>query len=1124
LKSSKTLGTGSVTKRERFEEALSLEKMGKGDEETEAILFEEREVKDWKDSGIFQPEITTSAFIDHRPRSTTGVGLGFQDIPQIAKSKKKPAYNWRAKLEQEKARKHGMDIYANAESGEDDGSSSIAEEASHSSESSDEDYSEEEWTGFDDRPVEDDDNKVDVNDYQEDEEQLQDGAEDGKDEKGSEDGGEGENEEISDDEEASDENGNDNRKMRSKGETFKEWANQMMHQDEKKLETPVFQGEYKPVDRPEDREELPQEYIVPEHAPERTAYFVNIQRDEVIQLARLQLPVVSEEQRIMEAIHNNDCVVICGETGSGKTTQVPQFLFEAGYGSPSSNTPGTIGITQPRRVAAVSMAKRVASELGSYGERVAYQIRFDSTVKPDTAVKFMTDGVLLRELSNDLTLSKYSAVIIDEAHERNVNTDILIGVLSRVLKLRKELSFEKDSGVKPLKLIIMSATLRVTDFTQNSALFAIPPPVLKVEARQHPVSVHFNRRTQLKYVDEAYNKAVKVHQRLPPGGILIFLTGQNEITQVCRRLRNAFPVTKKMKSTDVEVQVRVSAKESATEVEDINFGFDEMEIQQEEDDYEKDWQEEEGFEETLEEGQDANAPLYVLPLYSLLPTKEQLKVFETPPEGSRLCVVATNVAETSLTIPGIRYVVDCGRSKERHYDEETGVQSFQISWISKASADQRSGRAGRTGPGHCYRIYSSAVYESGFPQFTKPEIMRMPIEGLVLQMKAMGIHNIMNFPFPTPPPRESLDKGLKLLKYLGAVDAKDALSDLGKAMSLFPLSPRFAKMLIIADQHGCLPYVIALVAALSVGDPFIGQQELGVDEAQFDDSDEETIAEKEQRRQIRSRYFQTQQRFASLDFKSDALKLLCAVCAYDYESNREGFCKSSFLRYKIMEEIRKLRKQVAYLVAINTRPNRVETFVKNLDAKLGPPSGVQIKALKQMIAAGFIDQIAVRADIVATDISSRSKSRVISFPYLSLFPTTASQGYLRKEDEEEDRYVYIHPNSVLAELGSTPPDYLVYASVHLSEGHKADRIAKVKMRVLTDIGSTQLSNVAQASSLITYSKPLGPPYGPKMITPTKRECWVVPRIGAAIGSGGVGWDLPAKKVVQEKEGIHWVVK
>ncbi|KAI8871917.1 P-loop containing nucleoside triphosphate hydrolase protein, partial [Ramicandelaber brevisporus] len=273
-----------------------------------------------------------------------------------------------------------------------------------------------------------------------------------------------------------------------------------------------------------------------------SVFVVQINRDAAIQEARQQLPVCAEEQSIMEAINLHNVVVICGETGSGKTTQIPQFLYEAGYGHAESKNGGMIGVTQPRRVAAVAMAQRVANELNVSDKVVSHQIRYDATVSSQTKIKFMTDGVLLRELATDFTLSKYSAIIIDEAHERSVNTDILIGLLSRVVKLRANPPKGSSIDSPPLKVIIMSATLRVDDFVKNESLFPTSiPPVLKVEARQYPVTTHFSRRTTHDYLETAFKKVCKIHARLPPGGILIFLTGQNEIVSMCKKLRKRFP-------------------------------------------------------------------------------------------------------------------------------------------------------------------------------------------------------------------------------------------------------------------------------------------------------------------------------------------------------------------------------------------------------------------------------------------------------------------------------------------------------------------------------------------------------------------------------------------------------
>ncbi|NWT25537.1 DHX37 helicase, partial [Cardinalis cardinalis] len=467
----------------------------------------------------------------------------------------------------------------------------------------------------------------------------------------------------------------------------------------------------------------PEPQAAPSRAPCKPAVFIPVHRSPEIQEARLKLPILAEEQVVMEAINDNPIVIICGETGSGKTTQVPQFLYEAGYASSG----GIIGITEPRRVAAVSMSQRVAKEMNLSHRVVSYQIRYEGNVTDETQIKFMTDGVLLKEIQKDFLLSKYKVIIIDEAHERSMYTDILIGLLSRIVPLRHK------KGL-PLKLIIMSATLRVEDFTANTRLFSVQPPVIQVDARQFPVTVHFNKKTPLDdYSGECFRKVCKIHRMLPAGGILVFLTGQAEVHSLCRRLRKAFPYQKNNTAADsVPLLFSLGKDDREDAVEEIrkfkssrkrrrvltlpkidlnNYSV----VPPDEGDEDRDFDSDDdaaGSDLDLDLGDgdseedeksDSSLPLYVLPLYSLLAPEKQAKVFRPPPPGTRLCVVATNVAETSLTIPGIKYVVDSGREKRRCYDRITGVSSFRVSWVSQASAEQRAGRAGRTEPGHCYR-------------------------------------------------------------------------------------------------------------------------------------------------------------------------------------------------------------------------------------------------------------------------------------------------------------------------------------------------------------------------------------------------------------------------------------
>lgn len=477
---------------------------------------------------------------------------------------------------------------------------------------------------------------------------------------------------------------------------------------------------------------------------------VEIPRSEEMKERRSKLPVMMEEANIIEAVIENEVVVVCGETGSGKTTQIPQILYEIGFGNPNSVFKGMIGVTQPRRIAATAMAERVKEEMGGAGNVVSHQIRYDSTVSPDTKIKFMTDGILLRESQSDVLLQQYSCIIIDEAHERSINTDVLIGLLSRIVGLRNKRNL-------PLRLIIMSATLRISEFLDNERLFKVKPALIQVGSRQYPVRSYFSKRTEVDdYCSEAIDRVNKIHRKLPPGGILVFLTGHREIEDVCSRLRE-------MKG---------------------------------------------------------NEDLHVLPLYSSLDPENQHRVFDPVPEGKRLCVVSTNVAETSLTIPNIKYVVDSGRAKERVYDSQSGVSAFVIDWISKASAEQRAGRAGRTGEGFCYRLYSSAVYNDTFVDFYEPEVKRMPLESVVLSLKGIGIDRVINFPFPSALSVEGLRRATSLLQVLGLLDEKENVTEMGKIVKEFPLHPRLGKLLYLAQQAGLQEIGLSLVSSLSVGELF----------------------------------------------------------------------------------------------------------------------------------------------------------------------------------------------------------------------------------------------------------------------------------------------------------------
>ncbi|KAL3511034.1 hypothetical protein ACH5RR_030435 [Cinchona calisaya] len=509
-------------------------------------------------------------------------------------------------------------------------------------------------------------------------------------------------------------------------------------------------------------------------------------RRQRIQQQRKSLPIASVEKRLVEEARNNDTLIIVGETGSGKTTQLPQYLFYGGF----CRDGGVIGVTQPRRVAAVSVAKRVAEECGvALGQKVGYAIRFDDMTSASTRIKYMTDGLLLREALLDPCLSKYSVIIVDEAHERTVHTDVLLGLLKSVQKTRSRyankvinghaqngllLGAENDTlhtsllkpchgkKLSPLKLIIMSASLDAWVFSEYFG----GARALHVQGRQYPVDILYTHQPESDYVDAALITIFQIHLEESHGDVLVFLTGQEEIESVERLVH-----------------------------------------------------------ERLRQLPEGYQKLSTFPIFSSLPSEKQMKVFMPAPAGFRKVILATNIAETSVTIPGIKYVVDPGVVKARIYDADTGIESLDIVKTSKAQALQRSGRAGREGPGKCFRLYPESEFAK-FEDSTTPEIKRCDLSHVILQLKALGIDDITGFDFIEKPNRTAIIRSLESLFLLGALTEESKLTDLvGQQMARLPLEPMYSKALILASQLNCLEEMLIVVSMLSVESIFYAPRE-----------------------------------------------------------------------------------------------------------------------------------------------------------------------------------------------------------------------------------------------------------------------------------------------------------
>ncbi|CAD7946283.1 unnamed protein product [Amoebophrya sp. A120] len=559
---------------------------------------------------------------------------------------------------------------------------------------------------------------------------------------------------------------------------------------------------------------------------------------------RMGLPIFKLRGPLLEAIINNQVLVVIGETGSGKTTQITQYLAEAGFTSR-----GMIGCTQPRRVAAMSVAKRVAEEFGCrLGQEVGYSIRFEDQTSRDTVIKYMTDGMLMREMLQDPDLKRYTLIMLDEAHERTIMTDVLFCLLKKACKRRPD-----------FKLIVTSATLDAEKFSSyffDAKIFTIP-------GRTHPVEINYSLEPcEDSYVDTALMCIMEIHLREPAGDILLFLTGQEEIDTAAQVLHE-----------------RMKALES-----------------------------------------NSPPPLIILPVYSALPSEMQTMIFEPAPPGCRKCVIATNIAEASLTIDGIYYVVDPGMAKQKCYNSKTGMDSLVIVPISQASAKQRAGRAGRTGPGKCFRLYTEAAYKNEMSPMNVPEIQRTNLANVVLVLKAMGVNDLLGFDFMDPPPVQTLINSLEALWTLGGLDNEGMLTRLGRKMADFPLEPAQSKTLLVAVDLQCADEIMTILAMLSVQNVFYRPRE------------KQTLAD-----QKKSQFHQTE---------GDHITLLEVYKAWQRNRFSSPWCFENFVQVRSLKRAQEVRKQLIGIL------DRYQLEIQSC--------GTDYNRLRKTICAGYFNHACKR--------------------------------------------------------------------------------------------------------------------------------------------------------------------
>ncbi|KAL7665535.1 RNA helicase [[Candida] zeylanoides] len=531
---------------------------------------------------------------------------------------------------------------------------------------------------------------------------------------------------------------------------------------------------------------------------------------------RESLPVFRYRQQFLDLVEHHQVIVVVGETGSGKTTQLPQYLHEAGYARRGAAR--RIACTQPRRVAATSVAARVADEMGvRLGAEVGYSIRFEDRSGPATAIKYLTDGMLLREFLTDPELSQYGAVMIDEAHERTVSTEVLLSLLKEVMVVRPA-----------LRVIVASATINAQKFAD----FFGGAPVFKVPGRRFPVDIHFTKSPEANYLQAAVTTIFQIHTTtaIDSGDVLVFLTGQEEI---------------------------------------------------------------ETMQESLEEAAlklDAQRELLICPIYANLPSEQQRQIFDPAPPRCRKIVLATNIAETSITIDGVAYVVDPGYVKENVYNPATGMESLVVVPCSRASADQRAGRAGRVGPGKCFRLYTKWSFYHELEANPTPEILRVNLTSIVLLLLSIGVTDLVNgFEFMDPPSPNALIKAFELLYALGALNSQGGLTKTGRTMVAFPIDCMFAKTLISSAELGVTPQVMSIIAMLGESSSLF-----------YRPKDKREAADR------------SRAAFCKQDV-GDHLTLLQVWTAWCDTQYSVQWCQDNFVQYKTLKRAKEVREQLKRL-------------------------------------------------------------------------------------------------------------------------------------------------------------------------------------------------------------------
>lgn len=745
------------------------------------------------------------------------------------------------------------------------------------------------------------------------------------------------------------------------------------------------------------------------------------------------LPIHAYREQLLDSVSKYATTIVVGETGSGKSTQLPQFLVQSGRFK-------SVVCTQPRRVAAVTVAKRVAEEFGcDVGKEVGYSIRFEDCTSPSTRIKFATDGVLLRELMSDPNLNKYNVVILDEAHERSLQTDILMGLLRQLQERRSD-----------LRIIIMSATLDTDLFAE----FFQSPNIITIPGRQFPVEVFYLKKEEKDVVEAIMLTCLQIHMdEKDNGAVLVFLPGQDDIEALQHLLAEHLPnVVSNMtaKPPVGAVSVIGSAigapftpntdsenKTNSLPLKQIVLGSGAAGAD-----------DGTNVDSNATKGADLMQKNFeIRPLYAAMPPEDQLKVFAEVPKYMRKFILATNIAETSVTVTGVKYIVDCGFAKTRLIHPVTGFEMLKTVCISKAQANQRAGRAGRTGPGKCYRIYEEKVFQK-YDDVTLPEIQRVNMTQVVLQLKDLGIANILEFPLPSPPSKSSVRQAFQVLLMLQALDKNQNLTSHGKNMAQLPLFPQLSHLLLKSVEHECVSEALTAVSLLSSESIF--QQPF----------DEEAKGKAERAK----RNFSTKE--------GDLLTLVNVYEKWKEAKMDKNWTSRNYLNQRALQHANSVRNQLTVLLKsklqidtnVSCLPNK-DPFLKCLAAGLFMNVARKVTvedgsaAIAPDAASGSGKQPQSQSDIQRKSVedfvlNKNNSAKISKFRSLPSNPLLASNGAAYKTIRGGE-YVHVHPSSVLFTLPGgikKLPNYIIFAELLIT--------SKQYVRTLSVIDESWLPLVA----------------------------------------------------------------